>query len=173
MRPNDLLDQAILHSALTNVLPAQHHLAPYNIETSNTSLSVDPLPGGLGIWDISVDIAAQAVVASMRSVHSTEMAGAMAGLVGVFNRSSIEAAVSSLGGQGTLITTAYGAIYTKASGSLYLSHKIFDSSGDNIALTDAYLTLTSPSTRVLRTTWTNFSAGTVTLNVWASFLVLI
>jgi len=172
MRPRDWREIPELHSALENVGIDQHHIRPSNIEVSNTSLSVSPLPGGPGVWDIAVPFDAVAVMFNLRSLHSTDQGGGKAGVTGVAGRSSLDAATVSLGGHGTLASTSYNAAYSKAGGALYLSHKVFDASGNLVlALRDAYLTLTGPSTRVLRTEWTNFGSGYETLNCWGEFMV--
>jgi len=172
MRLEDALKHPTLHSALSNVSAAQHHVAPSNIEASNTTLSVAPLPFGPGQWDITVPYEAQAVVFSLRSNRTIGLDTAKSGVVGIANRSSLHTASAGLGGHGVITTTSYAQTYAKAGGALYLSSKIFDSTGADIALTDAYLTATGPSTRVLRTTWTNFAASYKTLNAWAEILVL-
>lgn len=172
MRLEDTLRHPTLHSALSNVTADQHHLTPGNIQTSNTTLSVAPLPFGPGQWDVSIPYDAQAIVFSLRSNRTIELANAKSGVTGIATRSSLEAATAGLGGHGLIVTTAYAHTYAKAGGALYLSAKIFDSTGSDIALTDAYLTATGPSARVFRTTWTNFAAGYRTLNVWAELLVL-
>lgn len=172
MRPDDLLRHPTIHTALSNVSADQHHEAPSNLEVSNTSLSVAPLPFGPGQWDVSVPEDTQAIVFSLRSNKSIELANGKSGVVGVATRSSLEAATAGLGGHGVITTTAYAHTYAKAAAALYLSAKIFSSTGVEIALTDAYLTLTGPSTRVFRTTWTNWAAGYRTLNVWGELLVL-
>lgn len=166
---------AIAHDAYSNVGVDDHHIQPTNVEVSNTTLVVAPLPGGPGQWDIPVDFNAQAVMFTFRSNRTVELASAKAGVIGIANRNSLHTATFSAGGDvtvGAIGQTAYGAIYAKAGATLYLSHKIFSSGGSDIALTDCYLVATGPSTRVLRTTWTNFSAGNRTLNCWGQVGVL-
>lgn len=172
MRTQDLLKHALAHSVYSNVGAEDHHIQPSNIEVSNTTLVVAPLPGGPGVWDIPVDYDAVAVMFTFRSNRTVELSNAKAGVTGIATRSSLDASTFSAGGNVSIGQTAYGAIYTKVGAALYLSHKIFDSAGADIALTDIYLTATGPSTRVLRTTWTNFSAGNRTLNVWGEVGVL-
>lgn len=172
MRLEDTLRHPTLHSALSNVLADQHHNAPINIEAGNTTLSVAPLPGGPGTWDIAIPYDTIAVVFSIRSNRTIELANGKSGVTGIATRSSLDAATAGLGGHALITTTAYAHTYTKASAALYLSAKIFDSTGADIALTDAYLAATGPSTRVFRTTWTNFGASYKTLNAWAELLVL-
>jgi len=172
MRLSDWLEHPTAHAALSNIGVSQHHLRPSSIEVVNTTLSISPPPGDPGEWDISVPFDAQCVVFSFRSIHTTESAGGKAGVYGIANRSSIEASTVSLGGHGTLGSTSYNAVYSKAGAALNLSHKVFDSTGNYIALTNAYLTLTGPSTRVLRTVWTNYSASYKTLNAWGEIGVL-
>ena len=157
MRLEDLLAHPTVHAALTNVTSDQHHIRPSSIEIANTTLSVSPLPGGPGVWDIAMPFDAQVVSFSLRSNKTVEMAGAKAGVTGIATRSPIEATTASLGGHGSLGSTSYNAIYSKVGSALNLSHKVFSAAGDYIALTNAYLTLTGPSTRVLRTEWTNYA----------------
>lgn len=172
MRLEDHLKHALAHSAYSNIGVDDHHLQPVNIEVSNTTLVVAPLPGGPGQWDIPVSYDALAVTFHFRSNRTIELSSAKAGVWGVANRSSLEASTFSAGGDVSISQTAYGAIYSKVASALYLSHKVFDSAGADIALTDIYLTATGPATRVLRTIWTNFSAGNRTLNVWGEVGVL-
>lgn len=172
MRLPDPLGQPTLHAALTAVGADDHHLRPDVVTASNTTQSIDPLPGGPGVWDIPVDLDAVVVLFSLRSPHVTEQAGGMAGVTGIATRSSLDAASASLGGSGTLSSTSYNAIYTKASGALNLSHKVFASTGADISLTEAHLVLTSATTRVLRLVWTNYSFGKRTLNARAEIGVL-
>ncbi len=163
MRLEQHLQHPTLHSALTNVLDGDHHRRPGEMTISNTSLLVPPLPGDPGTWDIPVDDSVVGAVVSLRSVHMTGLGGGRAGCIVVVTRSPIEAASFSIGGSGTLSTTAYNAIYTKASAALNLSHKIFDSSGVSISLTHAELILIVAS-RFLRLMFTNYSAGMKTLD---------
>lgn len=172
MRLPDPLESPTLHAALTAIGAEDHHLRPDVVEAVNTSLSVAPLPFGPGQWDIAVPLDALVVLFSIRSAHLTEQAGGMAGVTGIATRSSLEASTASLGGHGVLASGAYNAIYAKASAALNLSHKVFSSAGADISLSDAYLTLTGPTTRVLRLLWTNYSAGYRTLNAWAEIGVL-
>lgn len=165
MRLDNWLEHPIVHSALTNVLPDQHHLRPSNLSVSNTSLLVYPLPAGPYDWDISVPYDTIAAVLTLRSANQTEQAGGQAGVVVIATRSSLDASSISLGGHGNLGSTAYNAIYSKASAALNLSHKVFSTTGGDISLTDCYLNATGPSTRVLRTSWTNYSFGLRTLDV--------
>lgn len=164
MRLEEHLQHPVLHSALTNIGTEDHHDRPSPLSISNTSLVVYPLPGGPNDWDISVPLSTIGAIVSLRSAHLTEQSGGMAGVIVVVTRSSLEASSFSLGGHGILVSGAYNAIYSKAAAALNLSHKVFSSGGADIALTEAYLTLTGPSTRVLRLTWTNYSAGLRTLD---------
>ena len=173
MRLPTTLEHPTLHAALTSVGVDQHHREPVNLEVINTTLSISPLPGGPGQWDIAIPFDTLAVVFSFRSPHVTELAGGVAGVVGLATRSQFDAATASLGGHGVIATTAYNATYAKAASALYLSHKVFNTSpGICIALTEIYLATTGPSTRVLRTIWTNFCAGYEVLNVQGEILVL-
>lgn len=171
MRVESSLFHALDHSVYSNVLPSDHHLAPSNVEISNTSLSVDPLPGGPGVWNISVPYDAVAALFQLRSNRTVEL-GAKAGVVGIATRSQLEASTMSVGGDVSITITAYAAIYSKVASAMNLSHKVFSSAGDDIALTDAYLVTTGPSTRVLRLVWTNYGASTKTLNCWGEVGIL-
>jgi len=165
MRPEDILQHPTLHSALTGVLPDQHHKKPTRVVVSNTSLVVPPLPGGPSNWDIPVDFDAVAVTLNLRSVRTVAEGGGKAGVIGIATRSILEATCASLGGYTSISISGQNSWYSKPGGSLLLSHKVFDSAGGYIALTEAYLTLTGPTTRVLRTTWTNFGSSNKTLSV--------
>jgi len=162
-----------LHSALANVSIAQHHERPSTIETFNTSLVVPPLPGGPGVWDITVPFAAEAVIFAFRSNRTVMEGGGKAGVIGVATRNILETSCVSIGGYGSITVTGENAVYTKKSAALNLSHKVFDTPTHGyISLTDAWLNATGPSTRVLRTYWTNYSAGNLTLQCWAEIGVL-
>jgi hypothetical protein len=172
MRLYDPLGHPIDHDALTNVGPDDHHDRPENIEIANTTLSVPPLPGDPKAWDISVPFDAQVVKFSLRSNRTIAEGSAKAGVHGIATRSSLEATTFSLGGETSAAISAYNAAYSKKAAALNLSHKIFSSSGSNIALTDAYLTLIDASTRVLRLVWTNYGASSYTLNCWGEVQVI-
>lgn len=172
MRLHDPLIHPTEHAALTNVGVDDHHDRPENIEVSNTTLVVPPLPGDPGEWDISVPLDAQVVKFSFRSNRTIAEGSAKAGVHGVATRSSLEATTFSLGGPTSAAITAYNACYSKKAAALNLSHKIFSAAGDYIALTDAYLTLVDASTRVLRTRWTNYGASNYTLNCWGEVQVI-
>jgi len=167
MRLQDFVEHPSLHAALTGIGVDDHHIRPSNIETNNTSLVVPPLPAGPGVWDIAVPLDALVVVFSMRSILTTAEGGGKGGLNGIATRSSIEA--TTLSTSTTLIgwaTGTYAAVYSKPAGALNLSHKMFSSLGDDISLTDAYLTLLTPFSRVLRLQFTNYAAANRTLNCW-------
>jgi hypothetical protein len=172
MKLNDFLKHPLSHDGVSNVSEDQHHEQPENIEVSNTTLSVSPLPGGPGQWDITVPYEANVVMFSFRGIKTVAEGGGKSGIIGIATRSSLEASTVSLGGHGTISSGAYNASYSKKAAALYLSHKCFDSTGGNLALTDASLVATSGSTRVLRTTWTNFAASYKTLNVWGEVQVI-
>lgn len=172
MRLEDELRHAIDHSVYANIGIDDHHIKPSNIEIANTTLTVYPLPAGPYDLDISVPEDTKAVLFQLRSNRTIELANAKAGVVGIATRSSLQATTASMGGDVSITTTAYAAIYSKVASALNLSHKIFSSAGDDIALTDAYLTLTGPSTRVLRLSWTNYGASIKTLNCWGEAGIL-
>lgn len=160
------------HAGLSNVDDGQHHDTPENIEASNTSLQVYPLPAGPYDWDIPVPLNARVVAFALRSNWTCAEGSGKAGVNGIATRSSLEAATVSMGGHGTIGISAYNAIYSKKAAALNLSHKVFDASGNNtVCLTDAYLVLTSPTTRVLRLTWTNYGASIETLHCYAEIQV--
>lgn len=163
MRLVDPRGHPLDHSALTNVLPGQHHKKPTIQAVANTTLSVSPLPGGPGQWDIAMDFDAVAVEFSFTSNNVIAEGGAKAGLYGVATRNQLHTSCISLGGFTTASITAYAAIYSKVASALNLSHKIWTTSGQYISLTNAYLAQTGPSTRVFRTEWTNYGASYYTL----------
>lgn len=164
MRPQDQLQHPLIHAALSNVLPEQHHMKPDRVVVSNTTLAVPPLPGGPSSWDIAVDFDAVAVIFNLRSVRTVAEGAGKAGVIGIATRSILEASCASLGGYTSIPISAQNSWYTKPGGSLLLSHKVFDNAGEYIALTDAHLTLTGPTTRVLRLWWTNYAASYKTLD---------
>lgn len=166
MRPSDPLMMPTAHGALSNVTPDQHHRKPTAISVSNTTQSVAPLPGGPGVWDIAVPYDTQVVSFSFRSIHVTEQAGATAGVTGIATRNMFDTSTVSVGGHGVLSSKSYNAVYTKAASAMNLSHKVFSSLGSDIALTNAYLTTTGPTTRVFRTEWTNYGYGNRTLHAY-------
>jgi len=172
MRTKDSVLHMLNHTGLTGVGADQHHLQPANLEISNTSLVVYPLPGGPYDWDIAIPYDTVACLFQLRSAHVVELAGATAGVVGVATRSSLWAATASVGGDTSITQTAYAAIYSKAAAAMNLSHKIFSSAGDAIALTEAYIVTTGPSTRKLRLTFTNYGASLKTLNCWGEVALL-
>lgn len=163
-----------LHRMLSNVLPDQHHLEPYNIEVSNTVLSVSPLPGGPGVWDISIPFDTHVIKFAFRSNWTCAEGSGKAGVVGFTTRNGMtEATAISTGGNSTIARSAYNAVYSKAGNAMNLSHKVFDSIlGSYICLTDTYLVLIDANTRVLRTTWTNFGSSYYTLNVWGEVQII-
>lgn len=175
MRLQDFLEHALSHGDYSGITVDQHHIKPSSIQVSNTILVVPPLPGGPGQWDIALPFDAAAVLFNFVSAHVIWGTG-KAGVTGVAKRNSAYATdttVASLGGD--QIFGGYGTyncIYSKVSGALQLSHKIFSSGGADIALTDAWIETTSSTTRVLRTWWTNFAAANRTLNVWGEVAVL-
>lgn len=172
MRLPNWLEHPTVHSVLTNVGPDNHHRQPTALSAVNTTQVIPPLPGGPGVWDIAIPFDTLAVIFSLRSPHLGEAAGGMSGVTGIATRNSLDAATASLGGEGNLTSTSYSAMYAKAAAALNLSHKIFDSAGADISLTDIYLIATGPSTRVLRTQWTNYSAGNRTLSCYAELGLL-
>lgn len=159
------------HDALTNVQNDDHHEPPTNLEVSNTTQVVAPLPGGPGQWDIALPHEVQSVMFSFRSANTTAEGGGKAGVIGVANQNSLHTTTASLGGHGSITITAYNAIYSKRAAALNLSHKVFDSAGADISLTAAYI-IEVTGTWYLRTEWTNYSAGNRTLNVYGEIQLL-
>jgi len=162
----------LLHADLENIGVDQHHDQPENIEVSNTTLSVAPLPGDPGEWDITVPFEANVVMFSLRGIKTVAEGGAKSGVIGIATRSQLEASTVSVGGHGSITSGAYNAHYSKKAAAQNLSHKVFDSAGNYISLTNAYLYATGASTRVLRLVWTNYGASYKTLNCWGEVQVL-
>ena len=170
MRIIEALRHPTAHTSLTNVTVDQHHDQPENIAVSNTSQLIDPLPGGPGIWDIAVPLNANVVTFNFRSIKIVEEGGAKAGVTGIANRNILQPATFSH--DGVQAEEHRGAFYAKTGGALNLSHKVFSSLGDDIALSDMYMLLTSSTTRVLRTYWTNYGVAQRTLSVTGQVQVI-
>jgi hypothetical protein len=170
MKLNDFLRHPLQHSALENIQVAQHHLNPQNIEVSNTTQSIEPVPGGPGIWDISVPLDTNLLMFNFRSSLNIMQGGAQAGVTGIATRLSTEA--STFSHSGTFAANSYNALYSKKAAAQNLSHKIFSSSGDNISLTEAHLVLINSTTRAFRTVWTNYGNDYYTLNVWGQVAII-
>ena len=173
MRLEDFRDVPMTHDALNGVGIDDHHDQPEVIEAVNTSLSVEPLPGGPSTWDIPMPLNAEVVLFSFRAAKITGPgSNGRAGCTGIATRSSIEASSVSFANWATHPIHQLQAFYSKPAAALNLSHKVFTSSGNYVALTEAYLTLTGPSTRVLRTLWTNYGFSYYTLNAWGEIAVI-
>ncbi|MGD9156787.1 MAG: hypothetical protein PVG39_00135 [Desulfobacteraceae bacterium] len=173
MRLKEYREHPATHAALSNVGIDQHHDRPENIEVSNTSLLVYPLPSGPYTWDISVPLNAKVVKFSFRSNHTVAEGGGKAGVHGIATRNQFETTVFSLGGHGTTSITSYNAVYSKVASATNLSHKVFSQADtESVCLTDAYLTLISGTERVLRTIWTNYGGSIETLNCWGEVQVI-
>lgn len=172
MRLQDFLRHPLIHSAFTNVGVDDHHDRPENIEVGNTSLVCSPAPGGPNDWDVSVPLEASVILFHFRGVVTTAEGGGKCGVIGVATRSSLEASTVSFGGHASIASGSYNAIYSKKAAAMNLSDKVFSSVGNNIALQEAYLTLTGPSTRVFRTTWQNYGFAYSILNVWGEIGVI-
>jgi len=172
MRLQDYLEHPLVHSSFAVTID-QHHIKPSVVQATNTVLSVSPLPGGPGVWDIALPFDAQAVIFNLRSNRTVAEASGKAGVTGVASRLITKTSCASLGGHMDLSGYgSYNCIYSKPGGSTQLSHKVFASDGTDIALTDAWINLTGPTTRVLRTYWTNYGASYKTLDVTAQIAVL-
>jgi len=157
------MEHPTVHAALGNIAIDQHHIRPSNIEFTDTTSIVPPLPGGPKQIDISVPYAAKAVLFSLQGGLSIAEGGAKPGVIGVATRTYSGATCASLGGQTATVLTAYCAIYSGPGGALNLSHKIFTVAGRYVSLSLAYLPATGPSTRVLRLEFTNYGASNYTL----------
>lgn len=170
MRLPDSLKHPLAHSALTNILTDQHHLNPQNIEVSNTTQQIEPLPGGPGVWDISAPFDTNVLMFDFRTNKPLMLGGAYAGLTGIATSTSIDAVCFSH--SGVFAGNSYNAIYAKRGGAVNLSHKMFSSTGIEICLTEAHLYLVDASTKVFRTVWTNYGSGYSTLNVWGQVHII-
>lgn len=171
MRLEDNLKHPLDHAGLSNVTIDQHHDQPENIEISNTTLSVEPAPGGPGTLDISMPSGANVVKFSLRSNRTVAEGYGKAGVHGIANRDQFDTTTFSLGGDTSIAITSYNACYTKVASHINLSHKVFSSVGDDIALSDAYL-VANQWTVVLRLVFTNYGASTKTLNCWGEVQVI-
>lgn len=158
------------HADLLNVGLANHHDQPSHIETSNTSLVVQPLPGGPGVWLINLTDNATLVMFTLRSTHPTWSADAKAGVLGVASTNQLRTTAMTWGGHGTQASTSYNMVYSKAAAALNLTDKVFSSGGADISLTECYIVPGTPAQ--LRTEWTNYSAGLRTLNAWMEISIL-
>lgn len=173
MRLVDLLSHPMTHEPFINVGIDDHHDQPEIIEAVNTSLSVEPLPGGPTTWDIAVPYNAQVVAFSFRGAKATGPGGTgRAGVAGVATRSSIEASALSFANWSQHPIHQIPAFYAKPAAALNLSHKVFTASGEFVSLSDIALVATGPSTRVLRTYWTNYGFSYYTLNAWGEIAVI-
>jgi hypothetical protein len=170
MKLSNFLEHIPDHDLLINIGLDDHHDQPENVEVANTSLVVPPLPGGPGVWLITIPDEAGVVMFSFRSIRTVAEGSGKAGVTGLAMGFSTYTTTMSIGGDSSITRTAYNAVYSKPSGALNLSHKIFSSTGLGISLTEAYLTGTSP--RYLRTEWTNYTAGNLTLNCWGEVAVI-
>lgn len=159
------------HAELINVGIDDHHDAPENIEVSNTSQVVFPLPGDPGEWDIPLPDDANIVMFTFRSANVVQNGGARAGVLGVATSHQFACTTMTLGGHGSAVTTAYNMCYSSPASALNLSDKIFDNAGADISLTACYIEGAAGS-RVLHTEWTNYSAGLRTLSVYGEVAVI-
>ena len=157
------------HAGLVNVGVDDHHDRPEVVEYYENSKVIAPQPFGPISYDIVIPDNASVLQFMIESVHVCAEGGGRAGVLGYCNDNSIRTAALSRGGHGTLTSTAYNAFYAKSGGASYLSHKVFDNTGDNICLGEAYITTISGPQRVFRTFWYNFSASNQTLE--ARFLL--
>lgn len=170
MRLRDPLMLIPEHEDLINVGLDDHHDQPENIETSNTTQVIQPLPGGPGVWLINLTDETTVVMYTFRSNWTTWLGTAKAGVIGIATTNQLRSTTMTWGGHGTKNTTSYNMVYSKAAAALNLSDKIFSSTGEHISLTDCYIVPGTPAQ--LRTEWTNYSAALRTLNVWAEIAVI-
>lgn len=158
------------HAGATNVGVDDHHIRPSNVEASNTTLSVSPLPGGPGQWDIPLPDDAEAVMFTLRGPLTTHPGGpAKVGVIGVCSRAYLEASTVAFGSPTG--SSNYGAIYSQAAGALYLSDKFFSNTYGELALSEARIVDVTGS-RYLRLEFTNFAAGYRTLDCRAEIGVV-
>jgi hypothetical protein len=161
------------HSAATNVQPDQHHLCPSTIPIQNTTQSVSPLPGGPGIWDVAVPLNTKYVSLELVSGLQSNDAGGKRGGRWIATRTAwLEATGMSFGGPTNWRSGSYVGAFTKITGGTDVSHRIWTTSGSYIALSDVYLPLTSPTTRVLRMVFTNYGSSNYILTVYGEIEVL-
>jgi len=172
MRVQDQLAHNLAHGNYINVGLDNHHDQPENIEVLNTTLSVSPLPGGPGVWDIAIPFNASILMFSFRGPKVVETSQARAGVTGIATRSSIQTSAASIGGWTSITTANKVAFYSKPGGALNLSHKVFTIAGNYISLSDAWIHQTGPSTRVFRTQWTNYGFSYHTIDVRGEVAVI-
>jgi hypothetical protein len=165
MRLQSLLEITIDHEDYINVGDDDHHDAPEHLETSNTSLSVPGLLVGPVNWDISVPDWVTVAAITLRSNNTTGLGGGKGGALVIATSNQFAATGMTLGGHGSIGTTSYNMIYSKAASAINLTDKMFSSAGLDVALSQAYLTGGAGS-RVLRLEWTNYNLGAQTLNVY-------
>lgn len=169
----DPLLHVLKHAAATNVLPDQHHLRPSSISIANTTQSIEPLPGGPGVWDVAVPFDAKVARLTLRADWQTNDEGGEGGGHWIVTRTAyLEATGLNQSGPATWQSGSYFGFFAHPAASLDLSHKIYTPSGPYIALTDAYLAQTGASTRVLRMTFTNYGAAYYTLHAVGEVQIL-
>lgn len=173
MRLFDSLHHPIDHRMYEEQTASDHHIAPQRFAVSNTTLVVDPLPGGPGVWDISIAYDASMVMFRFRGPHRTEQGLSRAGVVGLATRNQLGASSMSVGGWKQIPIASDYAVYTKPAGAINLSHKVFTASAEAICLTDAWIYETVPgTTRVFRTYWTNYGVAQYTLNAYGEIAIV-
>lgn len=169
----DPLLHVLKHVAATDIGPDQHHIRPSNISISNTTQSITPLPGGPDDWDVAVPFDAMVARLVLRADWQTNDQGGEAGGHWIVTRTAyLDATGFSQGGPSGWQSGGYFGCFAKPAASLDLSHKVYTPSGPYIALTDAYLAQTGPSTRVLRMSWTNYGATYYTLHAVGEVQIL-
>lgn len=161
------------HAALTNVQSDQHHLPPEGIPIQNTTQSVPPLPGGPGYWQISVPFDTNyAGVSLVSGWQSNDVGGKRGGRWLVTRNQWQDATGMSWGGSTAWRNSCYVGMFSRVAGSLEVSHRIWTLSGLYISLTDAVITQTGPSSRVLQLEFTNYGASSYTLTVYGEIMVM-
>lgn len=166
MRLDAMLEMAIEHDVYINIGDDDHHEAPQHLEAINTSLSVPSFFVGPVNWDISVPDWVTVCAVTLRSNRTVQNGLAKAGALVIASATQFAATGMTLAGAGSITSTAYNMVYSKAASAINLTDKIFSSTGNDIALSQAYLTGGAGS-RVLRLEWTNYNFTAQTLNVWA------
>jgi len=164
-RAKDHLVHVLKHSAATGIGIDDHHRRPSNLSIANTSLAIEPLPGGPTQWDVAVPFDTKVAILALRSAWQTSDVGGAGGGCWIVTRTAyLDASGYTHGGPSSWQSGGYFGFNAKPGTSLDLSARIFTSSGQYVALTDAYLAQTGPSARVLRMSFTNYGSSYYTLH---------
>jgi len=161
------------HSAATNILPEQHHLRPSIIPISNVVQQIEPLPGGPGVWDVAVPFDANiATIDLVSGWQANDVGGQRGGHWTATRTAWLEATGISFGGPTNWRNGSYVGVFSKVANALDISHRIWTTSGQYVALTDAYLYQTGPSTRVCRMVFTNYGGSYYTLTAYGQIGII-